>query len=75
MALSRSGSGALRRWAARAIAAFLVVYLLGAFGVPTLVPYLAVALAVVVDGARSLIVSRASRRRVPLPFDRNETIH
>ena len=75
MALSRSGSGALQRWAARAVAAFLVVYLLGAFGVPTLVPYLAVTLAVIVDGVRSFLASRSSNRRPPLPFERKETIH
>ena len=73
--LSRSSSGALRRWAARAIAAFLVVYMLGAFGVPTFVPYLAVTLAVVVDGVRAFIGSRDSRPRPPAPFDRNETVH
>ena len=74
MALSRSASGALQRWAVRAIAAFLVVYMLGAFGVPTFVPYLAVVLAVVVDAVRSFIGSRTSTRQ-PRPFNRNETIH
>jgi len=75
VALSRSASGALRRWAVRAIAAFLVVYMLGAFGLPTFVAYLAVMLAVAVDGVRSLVTSRTARPRPPLPFDRNETVH
>lgn len=75
MALSRSASGALRRWAARAIAAFLVVYMLGAFGVPTFVPYLAVALAVAADGLRTIFTRRTAGARPPLRFDRNETIH
>jgi hypothetical protein len=75
MALSRSASGALQRWAVRAIAAFLVIYMLGAFGVPTFVPYIAVVLAVVVDGVRSFIGSRTSRQPLRPPFNRNETIH
>jgi len=79
MALSRSGSGAFGRWAARSVAAFLIVYLLGAFGVPTFVPYLAVALVVVIDGVRSAVVARAERAekaaRPPVPFERKETIH
>ena len=73
--LSRSASGALRRWAVRAIAAFLAVYMLGAFGVPTLVPYMAVALAVAADGVRTLFARRAEAHRPPLSFNRNETIH
>jgi hypothetical protein len=41
-----------RKWGLRAIAGFLIVYMLGAAGIPTLVPYLAVLLAVMVDGLR-----------------------
>ena len=75
MALSRSASGALQRWAVRAIAAFLVVYMLGAFGVPTFLPYLTVVLAVVVDGVRTFIGSRRPTQPLRPPFNRNETIH
>jgi len=73
--IRRSSRGALQRWAARAIAAFLVVYLLGAFGVPTFVPYLAVVIAVVVDAVRLLIDRWTARPRPTLPFNRDETIH
>ena len=41
-----------RKWALRAIAGFLIVYMLGAVGIPTLIPYLAVLLAVSIDGLR-----------------------
>jgi hypothetical protein len=65
----------VQRWAIRAIAAFLIVYLLGSFGIPTLVPYLAVVIAVVADAVRLAIGGRASaadRRREDRP---PETIH
>jgi len=72
--LNRSDSR-LQRWAVRAIAGFLVVYMLGAFGVPTLVPYLAVIIAVVVDAVRLAMQGRvtasAGRRDQPP----RETIH
>jgi hypothetical protein len=75
MALSRSSHGRFQAWAIRAIAGFLVVYLLGSFGVPTLIPYLAVLIAVLTDGARLTF-----RRDVKPPSDfprtdRGETIH
>jgi hypothetical protein len=72
--LSRSDSR-LQRWAVRAIAGFLIVYLLGAFGVPTLVPYLAVIIAVVVDAIR-LAVRRRGTQSPPRRDQRTgETIH
>ena len=76
VALSRSSHGRLQAWAIRAIAAFLVVYMLGALGVPTLIPYMAAIIAVVGDGLR-LAVGRDRRpaeHRVPRT-DRGETIH
>ena len=75
MALSRSSHGRLQGWAIRAIAAFLVVYLLGTFGVPTLIPYLAVVLAVIADAVRSVFQARAERMRWRSTTDRGETIH
>jgi hypothetical protein len=65
----------LQAWAIRAVAGFLVVYLLGAFGVPTLIPYVAVIIAVAIDGVRS-----ARQREMPRPRDyarteRGDTIH
>jgi hypothetical protein len=78
VALSRSSHGRLQAWAIRAIAAFLIVYLLGAFGVPTLIPYVAAVIAVVVDGARMIVRREGARppalRGVPRT-DRGETIH
>jgi hypothetical protein len=78
MALSRSSSSVFQRWAIRAIAAFLVVYLLGAFGVPTLVPYLAVVVGVVIDGVR-LVISGSHRGQGPSQAIRRQqsgdTIH
>jgi hypothetical protein len=72
--LSRSDSR-IQRWAVRAIAAFLIVYLLGSFGIPTLVPYLAAIIAVVADAVR-LAMRRggavADERRDEPP---RETIH
>ena len=41
-----------RRWALRSVLAFGVVLVLGAAGVPTLIPYIAAILAVIVDAAR-----------------------
>jgi hypothetical protein len=75
MALSRSSHSRFQGWAIRAIAGFLVVYLLGFFGVPTLIPYVAVIIAVVIDAVRS-----AMRRNEPhtgnfARTDRGETIH
>jgi O-antigen ligase len=72
MVLTRSSENRLQRWASRAIAAFLAVWLLGSFGVPTFIPYIAVVIAVVVDGVRL-----ALRRRdgVKPTHDRTETIH
>ena len=70
MTLSRSESR-IQRWAVRAIAAFLVVYLLGSVGIPTLVPYLAVVIAVVVDAVR-LMINRRPATRDERP---RETIH
>ena len=61
MALSRASHGRFQAWAIRAIAGFLIVYMLGAFGVPTQVPYIAVLLAVVVDGARLLMRREPTR--------------
>jgi hypothetical protein len=74
VALSRSDSR-LQRWAVRAIAGFLIVYLLGAFGVPTLVPYLAAIIAVVADGVR-LAMRRREDDAAPRSNQRPpETIH
>ena len=75
MALSRSSHGRFQGWAIRAIAGFLVVYLLGSFGVPTLIPYVAVIFAVLIDAVRT-----ATRRNEPQTgtfarTDRGETIH
>ena len=70
MTLSRSDSR-VQRWAVRAIAAFLIVYLLGSFGIPTLVPYLAAVIAVVADAVR-LAMSRRAAARDERP---RETIH
>jgi hypothetical protein len=66
-----------RKWALRAIAGFLIVYMLGAVGIPTLVPYVAVLLAVTVDGLR-LVMARAGARGTMKENDREgeqETIH
>jgi hypothetical protein len=72
MALSRSAHGRLQGWAIRAVAGFLVVYMLGTFGVPTLIPYLAVVIAVAIDGVRCA-TQRGLRDRGQT--DRGETIH
>ena len=74
MTLSRSDSR-LQRWAVRAIAGFLVVYMLGAFGVPTLVPYLAVIIAVVADAVRLAIQGRGANSPPPRDQRPKETIH
>jgi hypothetical protein len=73
--LSRDSSGRFQKWAIRAIAGFLVVYLLGAFGVPTLIPYLAVLIAVTVDGFRSLTLLRSAGPRDRSKTGDGETIH
>ena len=72
--LSRSDNR-LQRWAVRAIAAFLIVYLLGAFGVPTLVPYLAVIIAVVVDAVRLAVRGRGTEPPPRRDQRTHETIH
>ncbi|HZT75498.1 MAG TPA: hypothetical protein VFA27_02490 [Vicinamibacterales bacterium] len=75
MALSRSSHGRLQVWAIRAIAGFLIVYLLGALGVPTLIPYVAVIIAVAVDGVRSVTARDVPRERDVPRTERGETIH
>ncbi len=75
MALSRSSHGRLQAWTIRAVAGFLIVYLLGAFGVPTMIPYVAVIIAVVVDALRSARQPPASGPREYPKTDRGETIH
>jgi hypothetical protein len=66
----------LQRWAIRAIAAFLAVYMLGVAGVPTLVPYLAVLFAVIVDAVRLLAQERrTSVSESKQKQGRRETIH
>jgi hypothetical protein len=67
----RRSENRLTRWAVRTIAAFLAVYMLGMAGVPTLVPYLAVLLAVIVDGVRLAVQTPPSKQK----DDRAETIH
>jgi len=65
-----------QRWAIRAIAAFLAVYMLGTAGIPTLVPYLAVLLAVIVDGGRLIVQRRRdSDSESNQKHGRRETIH
>jgi len=76
--LSRSSHGRLQAWAIRAIAGFLVVYLLGVFGVPTLIPYLAVMIAVIADALRLLLRRDEAPPRPPRGVprtNRGETIH
>lgn len=75
MALSRSSHSRLQAWAIRAVAGFLVVYMLGAFGVPTLIPYVAMIIAVVIDGVRCARQRDAIRPRNVARTDRGETIH
>ena len=70
--LSRSSHGRLQGWAIRAIAGFLVVYMLGAFGIPTLIPYVAMIIAVAIDGVR--VARRREARELPRTT-RGETIH
>jgi hypothetical protein len=76
VALSRSSHGRFQAWAIRAIAGFMVVYMLGAFGVPTQIPYIAVLIAVLIDLGR-LTVRRgeAPKRRDAPTTHRGETIH
>ncbi len=75
MVLSRSSHGRLQAWAGRAVAAFLIVYLLGAFGVPTQIPYIAAVLAVLVDGVRLIVGRDPPRPRDHARTDRGKTIH
>ncbi len=75
MVLSRSSHGRVQGWAIRAIAAFLIVYLLGAFGVPTLIPYVAAIIAAVVDGVRLAAQRDATRPRDVRTTESGETIH
>jgi hypothetical protein len=66
-----------RKWGLRAIAGFLIVYMLGAVGVPTRVLYLAVLLAVIVDGLR-LVMARPGAGGTMKGNERDgkqETIH
>lgn len=70
IALSRSSHSRLQGWALRAVAAFLVVYMLGTFGIPTLIPYVAALIVAGVDGLRTLMPRNAS-----LSGGRKETIH
>jgi len=67
----------LQRWAVRAIAAFLAVYMLGMAGVPTFVPYVAVLLAVIVDGVRLALQTRVVGSKLESDSKRGgrETIH
>jgi hypothetical protein len=73
--LSHSSENHFRRWAIRAIAAFLVVYMLGSFGIPTLVFYVAVMLAVTVDGLRLAMQRRRPETDTDRKQSRTETIH
>jgi len=73
--LSRSSHGRFQGWAIRAIAGFLVVYLLGAFGIPTLIPYVAVIIAVTIDGVRAARQHDPPRPREYPRTGRGETIH
>jgi hypothetical protein len=75
VALSRSSHSRLQAWAIRAVAGFLVVYMLGAFGVPTLIPYVAVIIAVTIDGVRCARMREPTRPRDHTRTDRGETIH
>ena len=67
----------LQRWAVRAIAGFLAVYMLGMAGVPTFVPYVAVLLAVIVDGVRLALQTRVAGSKLESDSKRGgrETIH
>jgi len=67
----------LHRWAVRAIAAFLAVYMLGIAGVPTFVPYVAVLFAVIVDGVRLALQARVVGSKPESDSKRGgrETIH
>jgi len=75
MALSRSSHSRWQAWAIRAIAALLVVYMLGTFSVPTRIPYLVVVIAALVDGLRCVIAWAADRQRRARTTARGETIH
>jgi len=64
VALSRS-ENRLSRWAVRALAAFLAVYMLGLAGIPTFIPYLTALLVVVIDGLRQLPRRSATHSEPP----------
>jgi len=65
-----------RKWALRAIAGFLIVYMLGAVGIPTLIPYLAVLLAVSIDGLRLVMrLGGGGMMKGNDGDDKQETIH
>jgi len=49
--------------------------MLGLAGVPTLVPYLAVLLAVIVDALRMAMQGRPAESKSESDHDRRETIH
>ena len=64
-----------RQWTVRAVAAFLLVWMLGGLGMPRLV-YIVVLLAVALDGARVAIQNRPVRPlRSVTKTHRGETIH
>ena len=67
----------LRGWALRAIAAFLVVFILGSPGVPTQVLSIAAVIAVIIDGVRLVLQGRAdeSKSGSDQKRARRETIH
>jgi hypothetical protein len=54
MGLSRSATW-WQPWALRAIAALLAVYMLGTFGIPTFIPYIAVLIFIAADLLRQLV--------------------
>ncbi|HZR23996.1 MAG TPA: hypothetical protein VFA59_10440 [Vicinamibacterales bacterium] len=63
MTLSRSSHSRLQGWAIRAVAAFLVVYMIGTFGIPTLIPYVTALIAVLADGLRTWFSREKSEGR------------
>jgi hypothetical protein len=64
-----------RKWSLRAIAGFLIVYMLGAAGIPTLIPYLAVLLAVSIDGLRLMRLGGGGMMKGNDGDGEQETIH
>jgi hypothetical protein len=75
MGLSRSSHGPWQGWAIRAIAALLVVYLLGSAGAPTRILFLVAAAAVLLDAVRCAVAGTAERQRRARTTERGETIH